>query len=161
MLPFPPQRQEIAWEAARRVFTTDPDLARVVKTWRAWDGTPDTGAPPSSGQMPWVRLTPMPDAMGWSETRTYAAPLLIQVEVVVAGFDARNALRMADALFRAVHPADPARRAATEAIWHEADVLGPTWLRLPFGARDFGDKTGGLLLYGAGTLRLDVFLDTD
>jgi hypothetical protein len=156
--PFP--EHEAAWGALVDVLRGDPMLRSVVRSWRVWDGNAEVAAPPPEAAMPWVRLTPSAAPMEWSESWTYEAPLIVTVETLLAGSDVRDAFRFAHAIFRAVHPMDADRRRAVEGIWEAAGVLGPTWIQLPYGARDFG-PAAGLKLYGAGSLRLDCTVTTD
>lgn len=48
-----------AWAEIVRHFRADPQLNRVVKTWREWRGDATDDDPPTRDQCPAVRLTPM------------------------------------------------------------------------------------------------------
>lgn len=73
------------FRAVEQVIRDDPTLSKVVKTWRSFEGHPDDWTPPTPDQCPWVRLKYLAAANRPAGSVRSMIPIVIQVEVAVAG----------------------------------------------------------------------------
>jgi hypothetical protein len=148
-----------------RQLQAHPALKGAVKVWRSPDGTPASNAPPSSGQLPWVRLSMVRlPSVPYTRT-THARPIRVQVEVAVAGKGPPASAAIADLAGRieaALHGApDPARLAATRRLRAALVAAGaseivPEQPAEPDGQQAYGDA----LTTGTGNFRIDIYVKT-
>ena len=104
--------------AFRRVVAllkADPELARVVRTWREAAGEPAEHAPPAVAAMPQLRLGATPAPSRWASTRTVVAPVVILIDLFVAGTDPDDLGNLWGVIEADLLPHhDPAKRQALE-----------------------------------------------
>jgi hypothetical protein len=104
-LPDVPESQ--LWETLKAALKGDPTLQSAVATWRTWEGVDEDDAPPTREQMPWIRLTPQPSRLAYSEVEEYLLTLRVVVELATAGTDANDILRLWGALRAALQRSKP------------------------------------------------------
>lgn len=134
-----------------------PLLSGRVKTWRIRDGKTTDDDPPSEGQLPWVRLTPvaLPEVR---ETRTtHACPLQVDVEIATPRAGGSDGLldladRIHAALFRQDNQVTRNLRAAVRAAGGSEIVPGPAVL--PGSGQDFGQG----IVSGKGSFVVNIFI---
>jgi hypothetical protein len=144
--PDDPRTTAFRWMV--RNLKADPTLARHVRNWWVWDGTPST-----SGELPLtpvtVRLTPQWDMeepiASDGRKRVFRVPIIMQVEVSTVGSNADNPGNLAGLIV------DTAERLV------EADTSGASgisWLEQVQPPQIAGENP-----VGVGSLRLVVFLE--
>lgn len=84
------------------LLRNDPDLKRVVETWRVWDGTTGEEAPATVAQCPWVRVTCAPMASELLHNLVSEQPVKVTVETAVAGTAVDDSLLLWSAIERAI-----------------------------------------------------------
>jgi hypothetical protein len=84
------------WIVAR--LKADPDLARVVRTWQAWEGT-GTDTADAAAESVTVRLTPVFEAedvlCADGMKRTIRCPVLVRIDAMCPGSNVENAINLA------------------------------------------------------------------
>lgn len=146
-----------------RVLGADPGLRVVVKTWKTWEGSPADEQPPASGNMPWVRLTPV--GLPALRKGQYApnlpgvitlSPLRVLVETAVAGPRIDDAMNLWERFEAALWPADHAARTALVARFAAVGVRDVRLLQpaLPTGV----DNVSAALIVSDGAIQLDLYL---
>jgi hypothetical protein len=96
LLDFPPGAVTNIWRALKAVLRADPQLAKV-RTLRLWEGEPDDAQPPTTSEMPWVRVTPVRTPMRLAEERALGADLRFKYELAVQGTSYENLAMLFDA----------------------------------------------------------------
>jgi len=81
------------WEAVKAILRGDANM-QAVRTLRLWEGEVDDAAPPTAGEMPWVRVTPMPSKMTFGDEASWLADLNFKVELAVEGTKLGNLFRL-------------------------------------------------------------------
>lgn len=138
----------------------DPGLEALVKTWRTWDGSSESGQPPALGQLPWVRLTPRPGPSGWSSTGGYHdSPLLITVETAVEGLDWDDSARLWAQIEAALFPATGASELT--AVYAAAGINALTIEQPAIGINDPDVAGADQIIYSLpGLIRVDLYIAT-
>jgi hypothetical protein len=153
-----------AFRALVKVLQGNPRLARLVKTWRTWSGEGPDDDPPTKGQLPWVRLTPlgMPaerkgtHAVGSSRGLVYRSPLKVTVELAVAGPRVDDLADLWEQFEAAIWPATAAEQASLDAA---LGVAGIRDVRLVQPALATGlDNVSAEMTLGDGVLELDLWV---
>lgn len=74
------------FRAVEEILRDDPALARVVKTWRSFEGEPGDLDPVVPDECPWVRLRLERRPIGWLPAESYmTVEVSVLIEVAVAG----------------------------------------------------------------------------
>jgi hypothetical protein len=87
----------------------------VVRTLRLWEGDPDDAHPPASGEMPWVRVTPLASPMRKGDEASWYVEFTFKYELAVEGTKIRNLLRLFGAFRNAFNYNAPVTRDLTGA----------------------------------------------
>lgn len=90
------------WESVKAILRGDVNV-RSVRTLRLWEGEPDDAAPPSAGELPWVRVTPMGSKMVQGDEASWLTDLQFKYELAVEGTKLRNLFRLNGAFRKAFH----------------------------------------------------------
>jgi hypothetical protein len=77
------------WEAVKAILRGDANM-QVVRTLKLWEGEVDDASPPTAGEMPWVRVTPMPSKMVIGDEASWLTDLTFKYELAVEGTKLRN-----------------------------------------------------------------------
>lgn len=150
---LPKSKRSVAWETFINVLQVNPVLKREVKTWKVWSGDPKDIEEPSSGQLPWVRITPHPGPMGQATNQNHRADFFLEVELAMDGTGASNIMNLQEAIERAVYPAVPADALAIQQRFAAAGIVNVEFME---GAWDVQNK-GGFVLSGKGMIKLTYF----
>lgn len=89
-----------------RILRKDTTLTRVGTKFRSWNGDAAEAQAPSSGQTPWIRLTPVPRPMSQEYPDAQVGDLSVQIEVVTAGLKIDDCMNLFHAAARALLPND-------------------------------------------------------
>lgn len=157
-LALPDAEETLAFRAAERILRTDPTLSRVVRSWNAWDGSPGDVLEPTFSTCPYLRLAPMPTGSAWQTEGQHRMPVLVGIQVAVAGSNADQLVNLWAAVRRALWPSDPARMATVRQIADAAKVVRPVMTLCGYGVR--AEERGHRLMMAEGTLELLLHVNT-
>jgi hypothetical protein len=135
----------------------DKNLARVVRTWRAWEGSQaDDQLPEGNSALPWVRLTP---EFGSSERvatlggKTLVnASMFVTIETAVEGTRLEDSANLWDAIEARVMNQDATTRAAGDAALYALGIKDVETVQPAIVVND------GAIKCARGRLRLDLSL---
>lgn len=86
------------------VIRADPTVKAAVKVFRSWQGHATDKNPPTSGQLPFVRLTPRASPEQPWAPETQIGTLFIDVEIVVESFCSDDIMNLWYAIQLSVNP---------------------------------------------------------
>lgn len=111
-LRVPTSRRSALYREIVRRLKADPTLARVVKTWRVWDGTATTDDEPTASACPYVRVTPYGAGGANRDNISQSGTLRFELEVCAAGLNAEDVFDLWNCVENVVFPRDQAAAAA-------------------------------------------------
>jgi hypothetical protein len=159
-LDLAPGPETIAFRCVESILRDDPVLKRVISKngWYSWLGDAQDDSDATLSSCPWIRLTPQAGDSDWESENQHRSPLLVGIELAVAGTNADQLMNLWHAVRRALFPLDVA---ALQAIRDRADAAKITKSRISrpaFGIRkdDAGNKFG----IAGGVLELLLLVDT-
>lgn len=155
-LPLPQDARVTALRGLILILQRDPELKRVVKTWKTWDGRPGDSNPPTAGECPWVRITATPEASSWAmdgPPPVMLQPMKVQIETAVEGTNVNNSVNLWGAIEKAVYRNHPA---PLEAV----GISGATVTQPGWGQTD-QDASGVDLILGVGVMQLAIYIPTE
>ena len=95
-----------------QTIRADPIVRSQVKIIKSWEGSASDKIPPSIGQSPYVRLTPMGSPEQWWSSDSQIGSLTIFVEMMVEGSCSDDIANLWFAIKRSQYPSDlPSRNA--------------------------------------------------
>lgn len=150
---LPKSKRSVAWETFAVVLQSNPVLRREVKTWRLWSGDPKDKEEPSTGQLPWIRITPHSGPMGFATNMNHRADFLLDVEIAMEGTNSTKIMDFQEAIERAVYPADPADADRVARLLKDAGIVVVEFLEASWDVKN----SGGYVLQGKGKIRLNYF----
>lgn len=153
---FPKSPWSRAFEDFCRVLQTDPLLKSVIKTWQVWDGRRDPQTAPTAASLPRCEIRLAPASSGWETEGQHAAPLSVDVELIVPSLDARDLLDLWWAVVKAVYPDDSGRRAEVARMETEAKVQ----LTMTQHLTQWEPVAGLTALVGSGQFLMDLYVST-
>jgi len=101
-LPLPDYPWTSVFRALVAVLKEDPDLRRVVKTWRSLEGGPEDLEALGPGHLPWVELTPAPSANKPATDADYQTDFRVNVKFAVPGTRVDDLMNLWGAVMQAV-----------------------------------------------------------
>jgi hypothetical protein len=105
---LPQSERAAVFRAVVSILRNDPVLSSVVRTFLAWEGTPQDPADLSLGMAPALRLTPTGGGDEWMSPASMVGPLIINVEVMTAGYNVDDPANLWRAVIAAIY--DPQGR---------------------------------------------------
>lgn len=135
-LPLPDHARTLIFRRLIQFVKANQKFNSVIKTWYTWDGSPDSAAPLSSGQMPAIRFTPVPRGAIPITPVRQQVPFGIAVEITAGTFNADDLFNLWGAFEKSLFPGDGSnsllsalQNAAvwpqTVDIWLEQPAIGP------------------------------------
>ena len=100
-----------AYDALVAVLKEDPDLARVIRTWRSWDGGTEDLDPLGVPQMPWLVTTPSTPSIGLATVNDYRVDFPVTIDFAVPGTNVRHLMDTWGTLLQALRFDKPHRDA--------------------------------------------------
>jgi hypothetical protein len=158
-LNLPDGAETLAFRAVERVLATDPLLSSAVRTLVAWRGEAADLLEPAFATCPFVKLSPAPAASAWETEGLHRAPLVVAIDLAVAGTDVDQLLNLWAAVRLALWPPDPARAAVVRPIYDDARIVRPVLTLAGYGTR-LDEKSGAPMLAAAASLQLILHVDT-
>jgi hypothetical protein len=95
-----------------RTLREDGTLRTVVRNWSAADGSPTDVAEPARNQLPAITLRPAEGPERFYGPQGMIGPLFVDVECIVAGTNAVDAMDLYHAVRLAIYPRDATLRLA-------------------------------------------------
>lgn len=158
-LPLDDEPEYVAFRVLDAVIRSDPTIKAIGTTVVSWTGDPVHDlTPPTINKLPWIRLTIAPGSAGWVNEGQQRSSLVVNMQIVVAGTNAKNLINFWGAIRRAIWPTNPIRHQLVEQFFSDARVVQRTLTRAPFALQSFGEDTQGLA--AEGSLSLDLFINT-
>ena len=156
---WPESNPSKAYDLAVRTLKADPVLQASVITWQLWEGLDEREdtRPIVWDDLPAVRITPTLGQSEWQDNVSHRVPLILTVEMYVAGtravhlFDLWGAI--IDALFPGVSYGTLNDSFVTEAACFARTATGPVPTVQTWDAGQLGIK-------GQAAVRLEVRVDT-
>jgi hypothetical protein len=152
-LPLPQDVRLTALRGFIDILQRDPELKRVVRAWKVWDGRDGDATPPTGPECPWIRITATPEASSWAmdgPPPVMLQPMRVEIATAVAGTNADNSVNLWGAIERAVYRNHPA---PLEAVGISGvEVKQPGW-----GQSD-QDANGVDLILGVGVMILTIYV---
>lgn len=154
---FPKLTRSSAYGTFVNILKADPILKREVKTLRAYTGDPaDISDIASTGNAPWLKVTPHPDKMSFETNLAHHAHFLVDIEMGLEGTNAGTIMDFWESIERAFYPVDPTQYATVQASLFAANIRGIEFLKAGW---DVNDK-GGLPLTGKGQIKIYFWVTT-
>jgi hypothetical protein len=153
-----PSPWRTAWEWFSGVLTNDPTLARVVSTWRVWDGSGNDAEEPTVKQMPWVRLAPRAELTQPEAVLLSTSGMAVDFDVALAGTRGVDLMDMAWAVVKAALPDDLTARLQIEQDAKGVGVYSVKLIQPAFTVTQLPD--GAKALYASGTFLLKMQIKT-
>ena len=145
---FPVSEQNQAYSALVTAIKNDPVLRREIKTLQTWTGEPPQ--PPSSGNCPYMRLSPHSASdLKWLTNQDCSEDLVVDLEIVLEGNDVRKMMDAWQSLERAIYPKDPE---SANTVWTRFFKVGIQSITPTKTSTEVQETSGGLVLSGKGTL---------
>ena len=91
-----------AYRALVSVLREDPDLKRVVKTWRSWTGDPEDLENLTDAHMPWIQLTPSASPIRRATEQDWEVDLRIRIQIATKGTNSDDLMNLAGAILQAL-----------------------------------------------------------
>lgn len=101
-LPLPDYPWTSAFRALVEVLKEDPDLRRVVKAWRCWEGGPEDMEPLEPAQLPWVLMTPAPSGIKRATDADYQTDFRVNFTFGVPGTRVDDLMNLWGAVMQAL-----------------------------------------------------------
>jgi hypothetical protein len=101
--------EETLFAALVDILQADEALSRVIRTWEVMDGTTAILEPPTTVQMPHIRLVPSLSPLVVAEAAAYDLHLVIDLVFYVEGMDRANQLNLWGAIRTALRGTSPFR----------------------------------------------------
>jgi hypothetical protein len=152
-LNLPQSERAAVFRAAVKILRNDPVLANVVKTWMVWDGRPNDSADLSLGMAPALRITPTGQGDQWSSPNTHTGPLLMNVEVLTAGYNVDDPANLWRAVVAAFYDPQGTTFAAIQDELRAAGAYPPS---PQFTMPAFDPKPDSGFCYGVAQIRIMV-----
>jgi hypothetical protein len=103
---LPSGRRSQLFRALADLLENDPELARVVKTFRSWKGGPQDAAAPTVAQLPWVRITPTKAPADLTAVGLQQSDIFLNIEVYTPGLLVENMLDLWEQIEATLFPGD-------------------------------------------------------
>lgn len=123
---FPQSPRCAVFRALEGLIRHDPVIAANVRTIWSWTGLPTDDDPPTIAMCPWMRISPAHGPDDWRFPEAFTGYLFLQVELMVAGYDADDLMNFWWAVQRAIYPKDQAAKTTNIAALRAAGAYPGT-----------------------------------
>ena len=94
-LDLPTAQETLAFRMVDQTLRTDPVCKRAFgQQIYSWRGDALDDAEPSFDMAPWMRLTPSAEASDWNNVDQHRQPMLVTIELAVAGTNSDNLMNL-------------------------------------------------------------------
>ncbi len=122
-LPLPDYPWTTAYLALVDVLREDPDLGRVVHTWRTWDGGTKDLETHTPAHMPYVEFMPIPLSIGRATEVEYAVEFKVRVRFAVRGTNVVDLMNLWGAVMQALRFDRPFRNTTVGEYFRSKDAV--------------------------------------
>lgn len=158
-LPLAMHARTAAFRRLAALLQADVELRRVVRTWDLAAGEPRDETPPALTQMPRIKLWGLPLSSAWTSTRTALCPLLLTIEIHVAGTDPDDLLNLWGAIEAVLLPHhDAARRTALNTTMENLHGIIPLRVDVESPPRPAGEGQRAPWQHMRARLQVDLYL---